>query len=190
MPDTIRAFIAADLPEPIILSLRQLQDDLKPFNFDARWVKPDHIHLTLKFLGDIRSADAETVGRVITETAILHAPVSLVVKGIGVFPEIRRPRVLWVGIDGQISILSRLQKTIEDQLETVGFPREKRAFKGHLTLARFRYVHDPGSIIAAMTGLGGFETQPFTVNAVHLYKSRLTPAGAEYTRLVSAELTR
>ena len=189
MSDIIRTFIAVEIPENIVSQLRRLQNEMKTSGFRARWVRAEGIHLTLKFLGDIEISEVETVGRVITDLAKSHPSMTLSIRGVGVFPGIRRPRVLWAGISGETMPLASLQKALEARMEIIGFPKEARPFRGHLTLARFRKDGAPESIAAAVAAYGGFETESFAADAIHLFKSRLTPSGAEYTKLISAPLT-
>lgn len=188
MPDTIRTFIAFKLPGKIVLSIRNVQERLKSFGLKIRWVKPENIHLTLKFLGDIRRSDTEKVGEAMSETAEQYEPISLTAKGIGAFPGIRRPRIIWVGISGQLNTLLELQKTLDDNLETMGFPKEKRPFKGHLTLGRVKGGIEPKRFHTALRDVGGFESESFVADTIILYKSELKPAGAVYTNLYDISL--
>lgn len=188
MSNIIRTFIAVEIPDKIISSIAKVQEDIKTYGFKIRWVRPESIHLTLKFLGNIEAADAENVGRAVCKAARAVAPLSLQAKGIGVFPGIRRPRVVWVGITGQLETLGRLQKTLDENLAAIGFPKEKRPFKGHLTLGRIQKKIDSKTFIEALDALGIFETETFTADRVVLYKSELKASGAVYTKLVSAPL--
>ena len=188
MSNIIRTFIAVEIPDKIISSIAKVQEDIKTYGFKIRWVQPESIHLTLKFLGNIEAADAENVGRAVCKAARAVAPLSLQAKGIGVFPGIRRPRVVWVGITGQLETLGRLQKTLDENLAAIGFPKEKRPFKGHLTLGRIQKKIDSKTFIEALDTLGIFETETFTADRVVLYKSELKASGAVYTKLVSAPL--
>lgn len=188
MSNIIRSFIAVEIPEKIISSIDRVQEGIKNYGFKIRWVRPERIHLTLKFLGNIKAADTENVGRAVFEAAKAYTPLSLKVKGIGVFPGIRRPRVVWVGITGQLETLGRLQKTLDENLEAIGFPKEKRPFKGHLTLGRIQKKIDTKTFIEALDTFGNFETETFTADRVVLYKSELKASGAVYTKLMSARL--
>jgi len=188
MSNIIRTFIAVEIPEKIILSIAKVQEDIKTYGFKIRWVRPESIHLTLKFLGNIEATETENVGRAVCEAAGTVPPMSLQAKGIGVFPGIRRPRVVWVGITGQLETLGRLQKKLDENLAGIGFPKEKRPFKGHLTLGRIQKKIDPKAFIEALHRLGNFETETFTADRVVLYKSELKASGAVYTELMSARL--
>jgi len=188
MPDIIRAFIGFELPEKIRSFISSIQEDLKSNKLDARWVQVKNIHLTLKFLGNINEEDAQRVGKAIFKSAADHAPISLAAKGIGAFPDINRPNVLWVGIKGQIDMLIQLQKSLEDQLEKIGFSRENRPFKGHLTLARVKKQLDRTKLITAIKKYKELESEPFIADNIILFKSDLKSNGAVYTKLISISL--
>ncbi len=155
---------------------------------DARWIQPKNIHLTLKFLGNINKADTQKVGAAIFKSAADYAPISLAVKGIGAFPGISHPRVLWIGIRGQIDVLIQLQKGLDNNLEKIGFPKENRPFKGHLTLARVKGQINQAKLINAMKKYGEFEPKSFIADNIILFKSDLKSTGAVYTKLISVSL--
>ena len=188
MPDTIRTFVAIELPDHVVSSIRTAQEGLRSRGFNVKWVRPENIHLTLKFLGDIHTADLKKVGDAIAESVKVHAPVSLSAKGIGVFPGIKSARVIWVGLAGQHKELLELQNRVENELAGIGFPMEKRPFKGHLTLGRAKQKIEPRRLMEAIEEFGGFESKPFVADAVVLFKSELKPTGAVYTKLMSAAL--
>jgi len=188
MSDTIRTFIAIELPESIVSSLKKIQEGLRSYGFKVRWVKPENIHLTLKFLGDIHAGDTQKVGAAISESVREYAPFSLSAKGIGTFPGIKRPRVIWVGTVGQQNELSGLQKRLDHELAAVGFEKDKRPFKGHLTLGRVKRKMDPRRLVEALKEFGGFESEPFMADEVVLFKSDLKPTGAVYTKLINIAL--
>jgi 2'-5' RNA ligase len=188
MPDTIRTFIAIELPENIIAHIAKVQDGVKRYGFDASWVRPGNIHLTLKFLGYVHKANIENVTSAMTEAVKSYGPISLLAKGIGVFPGIRRPRVIWIGLKGDTYPLIQLQKSLDHALEAVGFPKEERPFKGHLTLARIKRSIDSQKLVDAMKKFGDAESETFVADKLILFKSDLKPAGAVYTKLFSADL--
>lgn len=189
MSNTIRTFIAIELPEKIIYTISKVQEEIKSYGLKIRWVRPENIHLTLKFLGDIKTADTEKVARAVSESATGYPALSLAVKGIGVFPGIKKPRVLWLGISKQLDLLTALQKTLDEKLEAMGFPKEKRPFRGHLTLGRIKSVIDPKTLHDVLKEFIQFESEPFFADRIILYKSDLKPNGAVYTKLVETYLT-
>jgi len=188
MSDTIRAFIAIKLPGKITLSISKIQEDLRSYGFKIKWVRPENIHLTLKFLGNVDRADTEKIGSAISESVKTDTPLSIITKGIGVFPNIKRPRVIWTGVAEQHNRLAGLQGHLDDHLESIGFPREKRPFKGHLTIGRIKQRVDSNRLMEAMKECAKFEPEAFIVNEIILFKSELNPTGAVYTPLMSASL--
>lgn len=188
MSDTMRTFIAFELPGNIITAIREVQESIKSYGFRVRWVRPENIHLTLKFLGNINEAEIEKIGRAILDTVKEYSPILLSAKGIGVFPGVKQPRVIWVGITGQMDSLLKMQKVLDDRLEAIGFSRENRPFKGHLTLGRVKGKIDSKRLVKAMEDFQGFESEPFTADQIILFKSELKPTGSVYTKLLSASL--
>jgi 2'-5' RNA ligase len=189
MSETIRTFIAVELPEKIISSISRVQENVRSYGFKIRWVRPENIHLTLKFLGNVKKADIEKVGEAIFESVKEYSPITLRAKGIGTFPGIKRPRVIWVGISGQLDLLVGLHKTLDEKLEAIGFPKENRSFRGHLTMGRVKAKIDPKRFGDALDELAGFESESFVADRIILFKSELKPTGAVYTKLVEASLT-
>ena len=190
--EQIRSFIAIELPDGAKKMLRQLQSQLKTGGqFPVKWVDPESIHLTLKFLGNVSSDTIETITNEIEESARGIAPFQLEVKGLGVFPNPHRTQVIWVGVSGELETLSRLQQRIESRLAPLGFPPEARKFTAHLTLGRVRERATPqerqslGQLITATGFESGFS---FSVDSVQLMRSQLTSAGAIYSRISSARL--
>jgi len=190
MSNTIRTFIAIELPEKIIYTIGKVQEKIKSYGFKIRWVRTENIHLTLKFLGDIKEADTEKVARAISESVKGYHPILLAVKGIGVFPGIKRPRVIWLGISKQLDLLTELQKTLDEKLEAISFPKEKRPFKGHLTLGRIKSKIDAKRLYDVLKDFTKFESEHFFADRIILYKSELKPKGAVYTKLTEAYLVK
>lgn len=188
MPNTIRAFVALNLPPGVIDLAAGLQSALKERGLRLRWVRPQSIHLTLKFLGDISPGDAGAIGEAIQRAGRGMAPLQLTVQGMGVFPGIKRPRVLWIGLGGQIEPLRLLYARVEDELADLGVAREQRGFKAHLTLARFKQGGRASEVLEAIASLGTYESKSFAADRLVLYKSDLRPQGAVYTPLTEVPL--
>ncbi len=190
--EQIRSFIAIELPEEVRTGLKQMQDLLKSFDSaSAKWVDPQSIHLTLKFLGNVDGAKISTIVQAVRDAAIGATPFEMRIDGLGCFPSPKRVQVVWVGLIGELEKLQALQKNIELHVAPLGFPTEKRPFAPHLTLARVRESVTPvqrqtlGSrIVETQVGLN----LSIKVSGVSLMRSRLTPAGAIYSRLGSVEL--
>ncbi len=190
--EQVRSFIAIKLPDELKLGLVQLQARLKLGEPPpVKWVDPHGIHLTLKFLGNVPVDRIGDITRAIEEAARGISPFHLEVKDLGVFPNLRRVQVAWVGMSGQVDRLCQLQQRIESELAPLGFAPESRRFTPHLTLARLRDRASPderqrfGQLIANTR----FEaTFTFEVDAISLMRSRLTREGAIYSQISSVGL--
>ena len=185
--DQIRSFIAIELPEEAKKGLARLRKELERDEHKfVKWVDPGGIHLTLKFLGNISSKRVAEITKAIEEGAQGISPFHLEISGLGAFPNPRQARVLWVGIDGEVDSLSRLQENTDSALAVLGFAKEERSFVPHLTLARIRQGASPlerrnfGELVGSTIFEDEYHVQ---VEAVSLMRSQLTPAGAIYSRL-------
>jgi len=191
-PEEIRSFIAIELPEEVRGGLARLRNELKRNEHKfVKWVNPDGLHLTLKFLGNIPSKRVTEIINAIEEVTQGVSAFHLEISGLGAFPSLRQARVFWVGIGGEVDKLSKLQQNIDSALAVLGFAKEERPFVPHLTLARLR----PGASPLERRSFGElvdptiFEDKyHIEVEAVSLMRSQLTPAGAVYTRLSAVEL--
>lgn len=183
MSETIRAFIAIDLPEKVRLFLAEIQETLRSYGLSIKWIRPQNIHLTLKFLGDTDTARIAKIIAAMTSAAKDCPGVSLAAKNVGVFPDLKRPRVIWAGVNGQLEALEDLQRTLDDQLADLGFPRDRRTFSAHLTLGRVKGKIVSARLKAAIEKSEGFESEPFDADRIVLFKSELRPAGAVYTQV-------
>jgi len=189
----VRTFIAIELDETINAALTDLQEQLKAKvpRGSVRWVRPQGIHLTLKFLGDVPANRIEEIERALTQACAGFPAFSFSVGELGCFPNPRRPRVVWVGVQEESGTLKRLQKAVEDGMEKLGFAPEGRRFHAHLTLGRTQRrasssdVRRLGQLVseANIGELGQMEAR-----AVSLIKSDLKPTGAVYTQLAAARL--
>ncbi|HRT71571.1 MAG TPA: RNA 2',3'-cyclic phosphodiesterase, partial [Syntrophales bacterium] len=160
--ERVRSFLAIDLPEEVKAGLGRISESLKRRVGGVRWTKPEGIHLTLKFFGDISGEEIARISMVAGSAAGVTAPFQLTVEGLGVFPGLKRPRVLWVGVGGRLDILARLQGGIESALEAQGFKKEGRGFKPHLTLGRFRSPGEVSGIERVFAGRNDYRAGGFT----------------------------
>ncbi|MCD6358584.1 MAG: RNA 2',3'-cyclic phosphodiesterase [Dehalococcoidia bacterium] len=185
----IRSFIAVELPVDVRNELGVIEEKLRHgMDLSVKWVNPKSIHLTLKFLGNIPQAKVPQIADALATVTKDNSPFSLELGELGVFPNLRRPRVIWLGLDGDVDKLISLQKKVDAALEALGFAREARPFKAHLTLGRVRGrggQHDLGELLADANPENGC---CFEVNGVSLMKSRLTPQGAIYMQLALSDL--
>ncbi len=190
--EQIRSFIAIELTGELKQSLKHLQDRLKEGSrTPIRWVDPDSIHLTLKFLGDIDVNTTGNIIRVIEKAAGGVPPFQLELGGLGIFPNPRRVQVVWVGMAGEVARLELLQKNIEAGLKPLGFAPESRPFRPHLTLGRVRdrarpeEREDLGRLITNMPFTTGGK---MSVRSLNLMKSQLTREGPIYSCIGTVEL--
>jgi len=190
---TLRTFIAVELDQELKATLVGIQARLRGAvpPRAVRWVQPEGIHLTLKFLGDTPLDKVEHVKAALTRAAGEIPAFTITVDGVGCFPDARRPRVVWVGVQESSGSLARLWQAVESHVAPLGFPTEKRPFSPHLTLGRVqRYassteVRDVGQAVAA---LAADVQDEMAVSSVAYIKSDLRPTGAVYTTLVEARL--
>ena len=191
MSSTIRAFVAIELPDHVRQVLAELIERMSRADVRGlRAVRPEGIHLTLKFLGPTDTAQVEPVVAAIERVCQTHRAFDLVLGGPGAFPSPTSPRVLWTGVESPGSELIALQRDVEASLVGLGFPRDERRFSPHLTLARFREGTPVEDRRKAAEALFSTDVQPGTrmsVDGLNLIKSTLLPAGAVYERLARVE---
>ena len=194
MNRTIRAFLAVELPEAVTAALGELVGPLSVAGLrGVRLVRPEGIHLTLKFLGDIDEDQVGPIADAVSRIVETQPPSAVELGDVGAFPNGERPRVLWVGLTGQTGPLLRLQADIAESLVPLGFERERRPFSPHLTVARLRDGTAPLDRRRASDALSAAPLRrglSIPVESVSLIRSILRPGGAEYERLASLALGR
>jgi len=188
----LRTFIAIEIPKNIHNAIEEQTAGLKAALGPSlvRWVPVDNIHLTLKFLGDISPTNVELLAQMLSQEASQQQAFEIQFEGLGVFPNQRRPRVLWIGIQAPAG-LETLQHGIEAATTRLGYPAEVRPFSPHLTIGRVKQnVGGEGmqSIRTALQGARVGELGRAPVKNLTLFKSELKPTGAEYTQLHAAPL--
>lgn len=179
----MRAFIAVELPKEVRAFLSALQSGLKSANADVKWVEPDNIHLTLRFLGEIDQRQAEVISGVLENIASARNSFKLRLSGLGAFPEISSPRVIWVGTEQAGQELKDIARNLEEELGKTGFPREEREFSPHITLGRLRSGKNRQALVKALESLlqqNQSACPEFTVDKITLFKSTLTAKGPVY----------
>jgi RNA 2',3'-cyclic 3'-phosphodiesterase len=179
----IRTFIAIELPEKVKHFLGEVSDKLKRFGEDIGWVKPSAMHLTLKFLGYV---DAELLPRIQHEAGSVFAKqqvVEISAHGVGAFPNLFRPRVIWVGCADKENRLPPLVSRLENALEPLGFEKEKRPFSPHLTLGRVRSKVRNKGLFDAIKEREDLAGPSFVASHAILFQSILKQSGAEYVPL-------
>lgn len=190
----IRAFIAIELTEELKSRLDELQTELKSIRYSfVKWVAPEGIHLTLKFLGNIAVHKVDEVISAIDKASEGISKFRLETTDLGVFPDLRSTKVFWIGVGGNLDALIVLQKRIDYMLEPMGFIPEKRAFTPHLTLARIRENASPqnrrdfGELITTKVQFAA--KYKIEVNSISLMRSQLLYGGAVYSRLAKVNLS-
>jgi 2'-5' RNA ligase len=191
--DMYRIFIAVPLPKSLLKRLGDVQYRLegKVPHRSVRWVRAEGIHLTLKFLGDTPRDKIPTIREALTVVARNAPACDLTVGGLGCFPNSRRPRVLWVGVQEPTGRLRALCKAVEEVMISVGYKPERHGFSPHLTLGRVRRQSSRGDlkeIGEAVTGTTVDRLAAFTADRFELIRSVLKPTGAEYTTLATFRL--
>lgn len=185
--EKLRTFIAVELPGTIREELAGLQERLRSPDLSAKWVSPDNIHLTLKFLGSVESERIRAITGALKGSLEDEKSFSFTLNGVGAFPSPSRPRVVWVGIKEGKEEVRRIAVKIEHALELMGFPKEKRGFSSHVTLLRIKREGKPGELRARIEGTD-YRSDPIRVSSIAMMKSDLTPQGPIYTRLNEVKL--
>lgn len=194
MAELWRLFVALELPPDVTAALAQTQDWLKARAPEQtlRWVKPESVHLTLKFLGDVPVTQRDALQDALLRAVQNQNPFTLVAGGLGCFPNAQRPRVTWVGLHHDMMALHALRDAVEAQIAPLGYPTENRPFHPHLTLgrvhreARREAVQAVGKLIAESSFT---DRHAWDIDAVTLFRSELKPGGAVYTPLFHAALS-
>ena len=183
----VRAFIALETSQDVKQEIRSLQEKLRTFH-DARvtWIRSEGVHLTLKFLGDVKVALLRDIEKLIEDCASRVSPFEVTTTVTGGFPNLRKPRVLWVGLDGGEQ-LGQLQMDIDNALSSLGFERERKRFHPHLTIGRVKSF-DRGSELSEYFGNHDFPQIRWLVDRVKLMSSILKSGGAEYRELAGVSL--
>lgn len=184
----IRSFLAIELPRTIQKKIEEIQEDLKSSRADVRWVSPEKIHLTLKFFGNIDESKIDPIVKSIEEPVRITQAFSLKVRGVGAFPHLKNPRVVWIGLVEGKETLVPFQKEIESKLEKIGFEPEAREFRPHLTLGRVKSGKGRDELTARIERYREEEVGDFQVKKVVLFKSDLKPSGPIYTPLKEMRL--
>jgi 2'-5' RNA ligase len=180
--DGVRCFVAIEIPKPVQALLKPVQTHLQSEIPKVSWTKSGNFHLTLKFLGDVYSEAMGAVSEAVQNIAATQTPFSIEFGGIGAFPSLARPRVIWVGIKHGGSIVSHLAKAVNLELKRLGFPTDTR-FHPHLTLGRLRSPINLQPLKSALRKYDTIDGATVSVNEITVMQSQLHPNGAIYTPL-------
>ena len=183
-----RSFLAIDLPTAVKERLAEQIRILSPGTSGIKWVDPRLIHLTLKFFGEISTEQVDKISEVSQKVILKNKPISLTLKGIGGFPHIRRPRIIWAGLNRDLEALLKLVEALESAYEQIGIAREDRSFHPHLTLGRNKTNQPNERLFQRLSAWAEEESEPFAVEEIILYKSDLKPFGPVYSKICSFPL--
>lgn len=187
----MRAFIAFELPESVLAALAAVTADLQRSLPTAalRWVPVGNMHLTLKFLGETQPEQISAISASLQRLGDMYAPVPISLEGLGAFPNLRSPRVVWVDLQAPAA-LAQLAAEVEDAMAVLGFGREARAFTPHLTLARVRREAQPRQLAGLQSALAqqAVPAANGMLEQLVLFESQLKPSGAVYNSLARIEL--
>jgi len=186
MEQPLRSFIAIDLSDGACRQIEAFIRELRRSDAKVGWVRVEGIHLTLKFLGNVAPGLIEEIKPVLAGAALQTAPIHIEPAGCGAFPSMKSPRVIWVGLRGQIGPLAELARQVEAALVPLGFKPEERPFRPHLTIGRVRGRQRLHALQEILLARQDFTAEPFDAYQVILYKSELRPDGARYTPLFKA----
>jgi 2'-5' RNA ligase len=182
----IRSFLAFELPDEIKTIVTRVSGEIRKSSLEVRWVRPEFIHLTVVFMGDIESEQIAPMGESVRAVCSQHSPFTISLKPMGCFPNPRNPRVVWLGIDGDLERMSRFRDDLQHALSPFGIKEEERAFRPHLTLGRLkkpgRRQTDLDQLLAKYKELS---SPARTLSELVLFRSDLKPGGAVYTKMVS-----
>jgi 2'-5' RNA ligase len=185
----MRIFIAVTIPDDVKEKITALQQTLKRTVADVKWTEEKNFHLTLKFLGEVPDKDIDRISGAVEKPVRAGSPFTVCLAGAGAFPNVKNPRVLWVGVHDGVAELQRLAAGIDEVCAPLGFPKEKRAFAGHLTLGRVRSPQNREALGRKTVALREAAAGSFTVSSVEIMQSTLGPHGSHYTCLRSILLS-
>lgn len=178
----VRAFLAVDLTPEIQSRIAAVQSALGRFSSAVRWVRPEFIHLTLKFLGEISTAQQQQIESLFSQHKSGVAPFRISVRDVGFFPHARAPRVVWMGIQEGQRELEALATFVEEALRPAGFPPEERSFSPHVTIGRIKFLPSGKAFQDAAAPFSGYECGTAEVREFFLYESQLARSGSIYTK--------
>ena len=181
---SLRLFFAAPIPDEVRSAAARIQDELRPQGRQVKWVEPENVHLTLKFLGATEAERVDALAACARAVGGQTAPMELVLAGLGAFPNIRRPRAVWIGLQAGQEPLAELARALEDALAAqCGVFREERRFSGHLTIGRVKSPQPQPELAAALAEGQDLAVGRFRLDAFGLYRSELQRAGPVHTLL-------
>ncbi len=183
-----RTFVGVDIGSDIRARVASLQKKLAAIEPDVKWTETENLHITLCFLGEVDDREIPTVCRLVQGAAKGHAPFPMTVETVGAFPHLRTPRILWVGVNDGADVLTALHDGLEPGFEGLGYRREERRYKPHVTLGRVRGDKTGPKLAAALAAQANWHAGETTVQEILVMGSHLGPQGPRYTVLGRAKL--
>lgn len=188
MSGTIRAFIAIELNLETRELLSSIQIELKKTRADVKWVKPENIHLTIKFLGNINSDQANEIKKILSEVARENNQFDIDLSEVGAFPKKEYPRVIWVGVEKNKDKVAKIAADLEERIVNLGIPKEDRPFQSHITIGRVRSNDNRADLVDKLKTITLAQKPSLLISKLTLFKSTLSPSGPIYEILSEANL--
>ena len=186
----IRSFLAFELPADIKSVVTRVSGDVRKTSLDVRWVRPEFIHLTVVFMGDIESGQVPLMGEPLGAVCANHSPFRISLGPMGCFPNTRNPRVIWLGIAGDLERMSRFRDDLQAALAPFGIKEEEKPLRPHLTLGRFKKPGKKQTELEQLLATYRELASPAcTLDELVLFRSDLKPGGAVYTKMSSWPLS-
>ncbi|MBE0425519.1 MAG: RNA 2',3'-cyclic phosphodiesterase [Nitrospirae bacterium] len=179
---SLRCFIAIGITEPIKKDIGEIIGLLTKYDVDVKWVIPENIHITLKFLGNTPDVLLPKIKSSLSDIISYYKPFYIKIYGTGVFPNRKHPRVIWVGVKNT-DILAKIKNGIEESMESLGYQKEDKEFNPHLTLGRVRSQKGIHNVIAELDNFKEKDFGTIRVEGIKMMKSDLKPGGAKYSCL-------
>ena len=178
----IRVFIAIDVPDSIRNVANVLKSKMDEKNNPVKWVRTENIHITLRFIGSTIAKEVEKLNTLLSVLTTRYSEFPLVASGTGCFPKIERPRVLWLGVGGSVSVLNRIIQEISEEMAIIGYPIEATEYYPHITIGRIRY---PQKVTPNIGSFLSADYPPVEINVsnIRLYRSETLPGGSVYSLL-------
>lgn len=186
----IRSFLAFELPQEIKSIVATTSGEMRKSPIDVRWVNVDNIHLTVVFLGSVPSEDLDSINKTVAGVCKRYDPFTIFLSGAGMFASRLNPRILWLGLAGDLDRMAHYRNALQKKLKPFGVKQEKRPFRPHLTIGRFRKgAGTSPHLEELLAGYKDLTSPETTVRELVLFRSDLKPGGAEYTKLNTWALT-
>lgn len=186
----IRSFLAFELSPEMKRKVEGVYENVRTSRLEVRWVRPEGIHITLVFMGDVKEENIAAIGNELGKVCSEFAPFQASLKGMGCFPSCRNPRVIWIGLEGEVERMSSFRDDLQKRLVPFGVKAEKRRFNPHLTLGRFKKPsRDEGEIGKLIDTYKDLTSHACSLHELVLFKSDLKPSGAIYTKMLPYSLS-